>query len=207
VYMQISLKEQFIGKSPIQRWISGLDSKDGSSSFAFGSTNTIVVCRNTFHRAYGELQRFRHTTNLKERVAIATKGLRIALEADEKLMESFKMLASKPATIEAIQRVGDRMFKLTEEKKKELSARRANQIKAYLDAISQSITEQGDNLWAVFNGVTRYTNHIAAAGMNELEKQEYLMTGGGERLSSIGYDELMQFVKENTTEKQVLSTV
>jgi hypothetical protein len=47
------LPAEIIGRSEVKRWLTCLNSHDGSTSVGFGSSNTVVVCQNTFFRALG----------------------------------------------------------------------------------------------------------------------------------------------------------
>jgi len=93
VYLQTELPDEFIGKSGVKRHITALNSHDGSSSIGFGSSSTVVVCTNTFYKAYKGLDKFRHTASAKERIERAMLDLRKALELDAMLMDDFKRMA------------------------------------------------------------------------------------------------------------------
>jgi len=207
VYLQAQLPEQKIGKSAVMRWISTLNTHDGTSSFGFGSTNTVVVCRNTFYKAYGELQKFRHTTSLKERVAIAQKNLMQSLEFDQIQVDKFKQMADLKMSDKDVQLTVEKLFDVNLEKiKADLSTRKMNQIKSYIDSVKQSVSEQGDSLWALYNGITRYTNHVVAPAETSA-KDEFLMTGGGRRMNDIGFESLMKIVDERLDVKPKIHVV
>lgn len=204
IYLQASLPDEFIGKSTVKRWITCLNSHDGSTSVGFGSSNTTVVCQNTFYRAYGELQKFRHTATMKERIEIAQKDLRATMQLDEQLMTSFKKMADMPIKDEAIERVLRKIFEITPETiKKDVSTRKTNQIKDFAGALSTSVNEQGQTIWALFNGITRYTNHVSAPKDNE-KKQDYIIANGGANIANLGFNELMVFIEENTVKSFVM---
>lgn len=196
VYLQAELPNEYIGKSNIQRWITALNSHDGSTSIAFGSSNTVVVCQNTFFRAYGELQKFRHTTSVKERIEIARNDLRQTLLLDQKLMDNFKVMAELPLIDEPIERVIRGIFNVDKETKtEEISTRKKNQVIDFSKALQQSVNEQGSTIWALFNGVTRYVNHITAP--SEISKKmDYLMINGGSEIMNNGFDIIKQYIDE-----------
>jgi hypothetical protein len=195
VYLQLDLPDQYIGKSNVKRLLSWLNFH-GGGSLAAGSTNTVVVCENTFHRAYMEMPKFRHTTSLKERVELAKNNMIVALKEEEKVVNNFKLMADME--------IGDHTPKLVksifgvdvDKMKADVSTRKLNQIRDFIESVKISISEQGDNLWALYNGVTRYTNHVAAPD-DGADRLSYLMTGGGSVISTIGYNELMKIVNEN----------
>jgi phage/plasmid-like protein (TIGR03299 family) len=199
-YLQAELPEEYVGKSNVKRWITCLNSHDGSTSVGFGSSNTVVICENTFFKAFGELQKFRHTASMKQRIEIAQNDLRNTIALDNQLMTNFKRMADLPLKDEIVERVLAKMFKVKgDQKTEEISTRKENQIKAFAGSLTRSITEQGQTVWALFNGVTRYVNHIAAPSDPE-KKKDFLMSNGGLELSNIGFNEIMNWVTENTAE-------
>jgi phage/plasmid-like protein (TIGR03299 family) len=163
VYMQIGLPDDFVGKSEVQRWISGLNHHNSDGSIGFGSTNTVVVCRNTFAMAFGDLLKFRHTTTAVERIEIAMKSLRHALGLEEKQIENFKVMANTSISEALFSKVIKACFNVgLESTVKDTSAVQRNKLIQVNNAIEKEIELEGATLWGLFNGITRYTNHIAA---------------------------------------------
>lgn len=200
-YLQIELPQMVIGNSPVKRWLSCLNSHDGSSSIGFGSANTTVICSNTFFRAMGELDKIRHTASAHERVATMVKDIRIAMGMDNDLMTTFKRMADLPLQDEIVERVIRKLFSVEAKTtaSSDISTRKGNQIKAFADALKTSVGEQGSTVWALFNGVTRYTNHFASPS-NEDKKMDFLMANGGSVFNNKGYDEVMAWVTKHTAQ-------
>lgn len=202
IYFQAQLPDEFIGKSPIKRLITALNSHDGSTSIGFGSSNTVVVCENTFYKAFGELQKFRHTISAEKRIEIAMEDMRITMEREGLLMQQFKQMADMEMKDEIVERVINKIFAIkADDKSDDLSSRKKNQVIAFGNAVRKSIQEQGNTVWALFNGVTRYTNHIAAPK----EKKEYIMIGGGYDINNKSFNEIMAWIDERTEKKTVFS--
>lgn len=204
IYLQAALPDEFIGKSNVRRLITALNSHDGSTSIAFGSSNTVVVCKNTFYRAYGELQKFRHTISAEQRIDIAMKDLRITMELDEKLMTTFKRMADFEMKDEIVDRVIRKIFDVkADADTSNMSTRKKNQIEAFGLATRTSIAEQGNTVWALFNGVTRYANHMQ--GYKDANKRlEYLMAGTGYDIMNDSYTAILKWVEENTVKDLIL---
>lgn len=200
VYVQMTLPDEFVGKSNVKRHLTALNSHDGTSSIGFGSANTVVVCQNTFFKAYGEVEKIRHTQSMKARVENAIKSLRIALGLDEKLMVNYKRMADEQLNDEIVMRVVKKIFNADiDAKQSEVSTRKQNLIKSFSDSVEKSIEEQGKTIWALFNGVTRYYNHVSAPE-GEDRKVEYLYSANGARYSNMAFDTIMQYIEENTAE-------
>lgn len=200
IYLQAELQSDIIGKSEIKRYVTALNSHNGTSAIGFGSSNTVVVCQNTFYMAYKELTKFKHTINAESRVKDAVELLKLTLINDEMLMEDFKVMANKPLNDEIVERVIRNLFKVEKDMKQEdVSTRKVNQLSEFGTAIHKSIEEQGSTIWALFNGVTRYTNHITAP-TDSNDKLSYLMDGTGYQKNLIGFNTIMNWIKENSFE-------
>ena len=66
VFYQMQLQDEHIGKSGVKRFLTAANSHDGSSSIAFGTTNTVIVCENTFYKSYKDLAKAKHTPNSQD---------------------------------------------------------------------------------------------------------------------------------------------
>ncbi len=203
IYLQAELPDAFIGRSGVKRHITALNSHDGSSSIGFGSSSTVVVCENTFFRAYKGLDKFRHFSSASSNIKDAISDLRKALELDQTLMESFMRMADMEMKDEIVEKVIRKLFDVDpSSSQKEHSTRKINQINAFAGALNKEIQLEGKTIWGLFNGVTRYTNHIAAPSGKE-ERNDYLMTGGGYKMSNVAYDTIMAWVNENSHSEYV----
>lgn len=192
VYLQTELPETIIGKSGVKRFVTGLTSHNGSSGIGFGSSNVVIVCQNTFYKAYGEIQSFRHSLTAKERITIALKEMKIAITMDERMIETFKAMESEPLKDEIFARVLAKAFKADPTvKASEISTRKTNQLTTLSQNIETEIGIHGTNLWSLFNGITRYINHHA---VKPEKKQEYVMVGAGYRTNLITYNEIMNWL-------------
>jgi phage/plasmid-like protein (TIGR03299 family) len=187
VYMQAELKDEYIGKSEIKRYVTCLNSHDVTTSVGFGSSNTVVICQNTYFRAYGEVQKFRHTTTMKERIELAKMELRKTIGLDTKLMETYKRMADIKFNDVVLQKVIENIFEINkDENQKDLSSQKKTKIIKFAESVEKSIEEQGQTVWALFNGVTRYTNHILAPS-EITKKMDYLMLQGGVTVANTGF--------------------
>ena len=195
VYLQCELKQEYIGKSAIKRFITALNSHNGSTSIGFGSSNTVVVCENTFYKAYKNINKFRHTASAKDRIKLAMADLRNAIQMDEKLMHNFKIMSDTPYIDEVMARIFKNCFDINLDiPKREISTQKIKQTEMVSKAIATEIEIEGKTLWGVFNGITRYTNHYTAPK----NKEEYIMTGGGYKTNLVAYDTIMAWIEENT---------
>jgi len=200
VYYQIALPDAYVGKSNMKRNISALNSHDGSMSIAFGSTNTVVVCQNTFHRAYKSLDKVKHTINAGERLKVMVENLKLAIQNDNKLIEKFKVMCDFELKDEMIAKITTKMFNVDLNGKiNEVSTRKRNQIQTFSNNLMTEINLEGKTLWGLFNAVTRYTNYEMHTKDTD-QQVESIMFGSGYGLSNMAFDEIMSYIEKNTIE-------
>ena len=206
VYLQAELPDEFVGKSGVKRWVTVLNSHDGSSSISFGSTNTVVACSNTFYRAFKDTDKFRHTASSKERIEVAIRQFQETIKEDEKMFETFKRMSETAPHETIVEAVINKMFNLDIKNTAaaDVSTRRKNQIQQFAQAYSIERDLEGDTIWGLFNAVTRYTNHMAVP--NKANKDSYLMTGTGRDINNMAFDTIVKWLDERTA-KTVVSFV
>lgn len=196
IFMQIPLEAHRIGADKIKRYITCLNTHDGTSSIAFGSTNQVVSCSNTFHHAYRsrDMSKFRHSSGSKAKVEEAISDMRVALGLDKELMKKFDAMADISLRDEIFAGVLNRVFDIDLDKKEsEYSTRKLGTVKEVSSAIEREIKEKGSTLWGLFNGITYYTNHVAP---HRSTKEEHIMTGSGYETNRLGFEEIMKWTEE-----------
>lgn len=201
VYLQAELPDEYVGKSDVKRWVTVLNSHDGSSSIGFGSTNTVVICQNTFHRAFKDTQKFRHTESAKERIETAVRQFQETIAEDKRMFDNFKKMSELRPDESIVQAVINKIFNVDVVKTTaaDISTRKTNQIQQFAAAYNIERDLEGDNVWGLFNAVTRYTNHMAMPNASK----EYLMTGGGFDINNSAYDTIVKWLDERTAKTVV----
>jgi phage/plasmid-like protein (TIGR03299 family) len=203
VFLQAELPDEYVGKSDVKRWVTVLNSHDGSSSIGFGSTNMVVVCQNTFHRAFKDTQKFRHTESAKERIETAVRQFQNTIAEDKRMFDTFKRMSELRPDESIVQAVINKMFAVdvANTKREEISTRKVNQLQQFAQAYNIERDLEGDTVWGLFNAVTRYTNHIAVP--NQRKKDEYLMTGTGFDINNTAFDTIVKWLDERTAKTVV----
>lgn len=193
VFLQLELPSVYIGKSDINRFITITNSHDGSGSLGFGTTNQVVCCENTFAMAHRQLSKIRHTASIQQRVDEAADNIRKMLGFEEKQMEIFAEASTRAFDRKHIQDIVKAVFgKDINSKQKEIATRTQNQMLVLADDINKSIDEQGETLWALFNGVTRYTNHSRVSK----DKDYSLMFGADAKMNERAYNTMLSWLNE-----------
>lgn len=199
VYLQMELKEEFIGNSAVKRYVTTLNSHNGKHSVAFGSTNEVVICQNTYFKVYQELQKFRHNSSVHEKLKIAINELTNTIQEDVILMETFKLMDSIKVTDKAIEDLVKSCFGIDINNAPE-NKRGLEKHKSIVECLDTELELEGRTMWGLFNGVTRYTNHYASQNSKSKDKEEYVMKGAGYETNVLAYDNIVKFIEENTKE-------
>jgi len=189
VYYQAQLQDTQIADDTIKRYITGLNSHDGSSSIGFGFTNQVVICQNTFHIAMREVNKFRHTSSAKQRVELARIEINRILKLENGLMDNFKRMADVKISVEVTKRVVSDLFKFLEDdfekEAKDLGTKKLNDISRFSQTLKSELSVHGETLWGLFNAVTFKTNHIDVKTDKSLEN---VMVGSGYKKNLSAYN-------------------
>jgi phage/plasmid-like protein (TIGR03299 family) len=199
IYLQAELEEQRIGNSGVKRYITAMNSHDGTSSIAFGMANKVLVCSNGFYRTLKQMKsKHRHTINAESSISISIAQLQDAIREELNLIQTYRAFDATEMSDEAVDKTIRAMFKVSLDAPSDsVSTRKSNQVQNFATALSTEVDTHGKTLWSLFNAVTRYTNHMSAPN-GEDAKTNYLMNGGGFKLSNIGYEQVLKMVSENT---------
>ena len=198
VFLQAKLPDDVVGNSGIKRWLTTTNSHDGTSAITLGYSNMVIACSNSFHAASKGSNRFRHTINADSNIQDNVKQIQFTLANEMQLIETFKAMQATPIKDEAVDRTVRSLFGIgLDTMQDDISTRKRNQVETFSDNLVTEINTHGKTMWSLFNAVTRYTNHEIAP-QEEDAKNNFLMNGGGFKMSNLGYAEVMKFVDANT---------
>ena len=189
VYYQAQLPNTIVANDTIERYVTGLNSHDGSSSIGFGFTNKVVVCQNTFHLAMKDVTRFRHTASASSRIELARKKINDILRIECGLMDNYKRMADVKISTAVTKRVIADLFDFNEadfdKETSEFSTRKVNEISKFKEILDSELNSHGHTLWGLFNAVTWKTNHRDVKDGKSLEN---VMIGSGYRKNLNAYN-------------------
>ena len=189
VYFQAQLSDTQIANDTIKRYVTGLNSHDGSSSIGFGFTNQVVVCQNTFHIAMKDVSRFRHTSSAQQRVELARQEINRMLKIESGLMDNYKRMADTKINTAVTKRVIADLCGFNEEdfdkETKDFSTKKINDISKFKEILDSELSSHGQTLWGLFNAVTWKTNHQDVKDNKSLEN---VMVGSGYRKNLNAYN-------------------
>lgn len=195
VYYQFPISSVKIGNSETQRYITALTSHDGSSPIGFGATNVNVYCSNTFFKALSNLSKVKHTTTYRDKLDSIVENLRNSLLEEEGIITNLQKLSK----VEIGSNINDDFLMSILGGDIE-STRSKNRLDVLKSAINVEESIHGSNMFAVFNGITRFTNHL----MNYKDvdsKRKSIVYGTGYEINNRGYGLLTNnFLSESHNE-------
>ena len=200
VFTQLELPKMYIGKSDIMRFITACNAHDGTLALGFGTSNQVICCANTFAIANRDLAKIKHTSSMQQKIDEAVKSLRKVLEFEEKQMEIFEIASNRAFDKKHIEEIVKAVFgKSIGTKSEDISTRTKNQMSDFAKDIETSIQEQGETLWALFNGVTRYTNHT----QKTKDKDFGLMFGNEAQINQSAFEQMVKWINEPSLELEL----
>lgn len=199
IFIQLKLSGKAkVGKDTIEQYIMAIDSNDGSTGLAIGIGDKAMHCKNQFFRFYkGSQAKFRHTATINEKIATIPKLIELALDKNMQQVRIYKEFLSTPVTKELASKMVkevlgyDRMF-TPADKFDKLSKRQLNIMNGLYEDIETEYEAVGENVWGLFNGLTRYTTHEKKKYPKENGKMESMLLGTNYNKARDGYNFLVK---------------
>lgn len=186
VYLQLGIQgHSKVANDIIERYVTIIDSNDGSTSLSVGIGDLTMSCQNQFFKFYkaGEAK-FRHSASLEHRIKEIPFLIETALNRSLRQIEVYGEMANHSITRE----LADKMVKYLLGFDKvytsvsdlaDKSTRSINKMEALYNCIEGEINDKGLNLWGLHSGVTKFTTHEISAPKRENGKLETIMLGNG----------------------------
>lgn len=162
VWFQLKSNTLDLGNDKVHGYISGFNSFDGKTMLALGNTHVTVSCLNTFNAGYREVDtKMRHSSTMREKIQIMLGRVSTLRKEEEHQFEIIKRMNHTKFDMGLKDKLIDILFQITpDEKIKGLSTRKANMINTFnTDWDTEIQSKGGNNLWAAFSGITRFTTH------------------------------------------------
>lgn len=183
-----------IGREEIERFVTIIDSNDGSTGLSVGIGDMIMSCRNQFFKFYkkGEAK-FRHTATLENKLKTMPLLIETALAESMKQMIVYKKfmrtkLTKNLADAMVKEVLGhDRVFTSFEDQAKKTS-KAINHMDSLYASIDNQLADKGNNLFGLFSGVTHWTTHVKIKPKRENGVEESLMTGSSYNANMLAYN-------------------
>jgi phage/plasmid-like protein (TIGR03299 family) len=183
VYFQISLPDVKIGGSDSKRFLTALNSHDGSAPIGFGATNVVVVCANTYFAAMRDMTRIKHTLNSGVRLQEIMAKMKTSLDQEERMIE--RMIEMSKTTISKDAITDDFLISIIGGDDE--TSRTKNRLSLVKAAMTPEFNTHGETAYGLFNTITRYTNHLL--NYKDVEaKRNALMSGVAFKTNQKAFD-------------------
>lgn len=171
-----------VGSDSIKRFITVIDSNDGSTGLSVGVSNLTMSCSNQFHKFYKEgTMRAMHKASIGEKIKELPLLIGEALKKDFRLMEIFREFKSTEITRNLANELVNNILGYDRTSPdsvlNDLKTRSMNMMDAMYRNIEIEMNGKGTNLWGLFSGVTRWTTHEKSAPRRENGRLESGMIG------------------------------
>jgi hypothetical protein len=194
VFIQLGIDGMsVVGSERIKRYVTIIDSNDGSTGLSVGIGELVMSCQNQFFKFYKSGQsKLRHTASLTQRIKELPYLIEMALAESLKLTETYKQFQSTPVT----RALADEMVKyllgfdknMSIKADSELSTRSRNAMESLYNHIEKETNQKGMNMFGLFSGVTSWTTHEKSAPRRENGRDESIMTGTNYRTNEQGLE-------------------
>ena len=184
VFIQLAIEGMSkVAGDIIKRYITVIDSNDGSTSLSVGVGDLTMSCQNQFWKFYKKGNRMRHSASLEQKLKELPQMIETALGQSLKQMELYNQLASTPVTRELAHQMVNYVLgfdrtsgSIILDDKSKTSIEKMN---ALYHAIEVEQAQKGMNMWGLHSGVTRFTTHdVQPKAKRENVKIESQLTGG-----------------------------
>jgi len=184
VYLQLEIEgDGHINGDRIKRYVTVIDSNDGSTSLSIGVGDECMRCQNQFYKFYkaGE-SKFRHTATIAQRIKEIPMLIETALNASLKQMDLYKNFASTEISKDLAHKMvkhvlGYDQVLTSMDVLSSKSTRSINIMERLYSDIETEFSQVGNNMWALFGGITRYTTHSMSSPKRDNGKIESLLSG------------------------------
>lgn len=194
VYFQLAINGMSqVGNDKITRYVTIIDSNDGSTGLSVGISDEVMHCNNQFFKFYAKgNQRFRHNYAIKEKIKKIPELIETALEESLKQIVIYNKFISSPVSRGLADKLvleilgHDRVITSPEEYAK-LGKRSLDIMDTLYENIETEYAAVGENIWGLFNGVTRFTTHEISKPKRENGFIESMAAGGGYQKNMNGF--------------------
>jgi len=181
VYLQLAIEGTAkVGKDILKRYVTIIDSNDGSASLSVGVGDFTMSCSNQFFQfSKANQSRFKHTASMAKRVMELPWLIEGALAESLRMIELYNEFQSTECSRDLAHQLVKAMLghdkqSMTKLEYANLNGRAENNMNALYAHIEKEINCKGLNLWGLHSGVTSWTTHEKQApkGVNgRLESQ------------------------------------
>lgn len=197
VYLQLETESvSGLGKNRdvIRKWVSAINSHDGSIALKWGMTNITISCQNSFWHAAKQLHnQAKHTSSMRSKIDLMMRQIESVQLEEKSLYDMFFKFANVPVTKQAIERVTKLTLNVDlDSKPEDISTQALNKMNLFAGAMQNEMKQKGETLWGLFSGVTKFTTHMTQGSPTQREQSKAV--GRSNRVDNLVFAELAKMV-------------
>ena len=186
VFLQLAINgDGRVGNDVIKKYITIVDSNDGSTGLSVGIGDLTMSCSNQFFKFYKSGQsKFRHTASLERRIKEIPFLIETALNESMQQIKMYNDFASTEITRDLAHKMVkhllgfDKVYTSVNDLA-DKATRSISKMESLYNSIEREMNDKGTNLWGLHSGITYYTTHELSAPKRENGKIETLLQGNG----------------------------
>ena len=193
IFLQLGIEgDGFVNGDRIKRFVTIVDSNDGSTGLSIGIGDTTMSCLNQMFYFYKLGHRMRHTYSISEKMNAIPMMIETALAESMKKIELYQKMEGVKITDADIHNMVLQHIAVSKKSPiidlSEASTRVINSMESLYANIYKEIGSKGRNVWGLHSGVTSWTTHDKSAKKRENGRLEGLMVGTNYRTNQKSFD-------------------
>lgn len=199
VYLQLAIEgDSIVGKDTIKKYITIIDSNDGSASLSVGIGDLTMSCSNQFFQfSKSNQSRFKHTASMVQRVKELPFLIEGALSQSMQMIELYNKFQSTECSRNLAHELVNAMLghdkaTMTKLEYANMNKRAESNMEALYNHIEKEFNCKGVNLWGLHSGVTSWTTHEKQAPKTVNGRLESQMIGSNYKANQ----QSLEFVTE-----------
>ncbi len=190
VFMQLGIEgASKVANDIIKRFVTIIDSNDGSTSLSIGIGDLTMSCQNQFAKFYKKGDaKFRHTATIEQKLKTIPFLIETALNESLKQIEQYNTFVSTEVSKSLANQLVkallgfDREFTSMSELSKK-STRSINTMDKLYNHIDKEIANKGQNVWGLHSGITSFTTHEISIPKRDNARIESMLIGGAYKMN------------------------
>lgn len=177
-----------VGNDKVKRYITIIDSNDGSSGLSVGIGDFTMSCSNEFYKFNkAGTMRAMHKSSIDAKIKELPYLIKGALKESMRMIKMYNDFKSTEVSRTLANEMVNHLLGYDRTSPdsvlNELKTRSMNMMDSLYNCIETEMNGKGNNLWGLHSGVTRWTTHEKSAPRRENGRLESLMMGTNYRVN------------------------
>ena len=190
VFIQLAIEgASRVANDIIKRYVTIIDSNDGSTSLSIGIGDLTMSCSNQFAKFYAKGDaKFRHTATIEQKLQTIPFLIETALKESLRQIEMYNHFVSTDVSknlanelVKALLGYDRVLTSIAELSGK--STRSINVMDKLYSHIEKEMAQKGDNMWGLHSGVTSFTTHEMSTPKRDNARIESVLNGSAYRMN------------------------